>query len=215
MDMARYFPLFFIALWLFVTTLLAVLTGWFSLMTRYPDRPETPLLKLRWQSGRMGMGVHMNGALTISACPSGLRVGMLRVFGVFCRDFFVPWEEVFVDRTQSSWLMGPQARLTFGSTGTLTVLATVADQLALAASTRWPEAAPPQAETRRDVFRRFVRLWLISTAFAATFFAVVPRLVAPEADFPPIATAILFPAMVFGVGFLTQYRNQTRHLPKD
>jgi len=210
-----YFPFFFVGLWLFVTAVLAVLSGWFSLMMRYPNRPEPPLLKLRWQSGRMGLGVHMNGLLTFSACPSGLRVGMFRLFGIFCRDFFVPWEEVFVDRRQSSWFMGPQARITFGSTGTLTVIATDADQLAAAAGSRWPEIEPPIAETRKDVFRRFARLWLISTAFAATFFTVVPRLAAPEVAFPPIPVAILFPAIVFGVGFLIQYWNYTRHLPRE
>ena len=57
MDMARYFPLFFVALWLVVTTVLAIQSGWFSLMSRYPDRREAPWRKLRWQSPTQVHGV--------------------------------------------------------------------------------------------------------------------------------------------------------------
>jgi len=213
--MARYILLFFIGGWLLVTTFLAVLSGWFFLMRRYPDLREAPILKLGWQSGRMGLGVHMNGVLTLSACPSGLRVGMLRIFGVFCRDFFVPWEEVFVNRTESFWLMGPQAKLTFGSTGTLTVLAAVADQLALVVPGRWPEAQLPPPATRKDVFWRFARLWLIFTALASAFFTFASRLGGATGDVPPVAVTILFPAIALALSFLWQYWLVVRHLPKQ
>ena len=213
MDVARYFPLFFIALWLAVTTVLAVLSGWFSLMTRYPNRNETPILKLRWQSGAMGMGVNYNGLLTLSVCPSGLRIGMFRIFGPFCRDFFVPWEEEFVDRTES-WLFGKRAKIILGSTGRLTVFAAVADRLARALPERWPEKDAPAAETRNEIFRRLAKLWLIVTAMASAFFIGAPRLMLPGNVGPPIAVAILFPAIVFGFSFLLQYWFQARHLPK-
>ena len=214
MDMARYFPVFFIALWLAVTSLLAVLSGWFSLMTRYPNRNETPVLKLRWQSGAMGMGVNYNGLLTLSVCPSGLRIGMFRIFGPFCRDFFVPWEEVFLDRKES-WLFGKRAKIIFGSAGSLTVFASVADRLARALPECWPEKDTPAAETRKEIFRRVGKLWLIVTAMASAFFIGVPRLMAPGAAAPPIAVAILFPAIVLGVSFLLQYWFQARHVPKS
>jgi hypothetical protein len=89
---AEYFLLFFATLWFAVTTLLGVMSNWFVLAQRYPDRKEEALLTLRGQSGSMGLGVRMNHILKISVCPSGLRIGMSRVFGPFCRDFFVPWE---------------------------------------------------------------------------------------------------------------------------
>jgi hypothetical protein len=213
MEVARYFPVFFIALWLAVTSLLAVLSGWFSLMTRYPNRNETPILKLRWQSGAMGMGVNYNGLLTLSVCPSGIRIGMFRLFGPFCRDFFVPWEEVFVDRTES-WLFGKRAKIVFGSTGSLTVFAAVIDRLAPALPERWPEKEAPAPETRREIFWRLGKLWLIVTVMASAFFIGVPRLMVPGNVGPPIAVAILFPAIVFGFSFLLQYWFQARHLPK-
>ena len=50
-----YFPVYFAFLWLGVTMLLGVLSGWFSLMQRYPNREETPLLTLSAQSGSMAL----------------------------------------------------------------------------------------------------------------------------------------------------------------
>jgi hypothetical protein len=50
-----YFPLFFLVMWIIVTTLLGVLSGWFVLMRAYPDRGEAPLQSFSWQSGSMNM----------------------------------------------------------------------------------------------------------------------------------------------------------------
>jgi len=84
-------------MWFGVTTMLGALSGWYALMNRYPDRPESPMLVLRHQSGSFGF-VGMSRILVLSACPSGLRIGMMRIFGPFCRDFFVPWDEIRVRR---------------------------------------------------------------------------------------------------------------------
>ena len=40
----------------------------------------------------------MQGILKIGVCPSGLRIGIMRAFGPFSRNFFVPWEEIKVER---------------------------------------------------------------------------------------------------------------------
>jgi hypothetical protein len=211
--MERFFPLFFLGFWLLVTTILAGLSGWFSLMTRYPNRNEIQVLKLRWQSGTMGMGVRMNGLLTLGVCPSGLRVGMFRVFGPFCRDFFVPWEEVFVDRSES-WLFGKRAKINFGSAGSLTVFANVVDRIARALPERWPEKDAPAAETRRGIFLRLTKLWLLTAGGASAFLSVVILSLPSTETGPPLAVAILFPAIVFGLSFLLQYWSQAQHLPK-
>jgi hypothetical protein len=211
-DMAKYFPLLFIAGWVLVTTILAFLSGWFSLMARYPDRNEMPLLKMRWQSGSMGIGVNMNGLLMLAICPSGIRIGMFRIFGLFCRDFFVPWDELSVSRSES-WLFGGRAKLIFGSTGSLTVMGNIADRLARALPGCWPETTLPPAETRKDLFLRLGKLWLLGTMFASAFFIAAPRLLAPGTVAPPIVVAILFPAIALGLTFLLQYWLQARHLP--
>ena len=135
------FPVFFAALWVAITVLLGFASGWYALMRRYPDRSERPILHLRGQMGFMGsLNARFRGILRLSVCPSGLRVGVFRLFGPFCRDFFVPWEEISVTRAQ--WfLMGEMAIMTFGDPphGKLAVTAAVAARLAKAAGDDWPE----------------------------------------------------------------------------
>jgi hypothetical protein len=77
-NFAVVFPLFFAALWLTVTTVLAVLSGWFRLMARFPNQTVEPLLRIRGQSGSMGLGVSMRGILTLS----GVNSTIFRCFSV-------------------------------------------------------------------------------------------------------------------------------------
>jgi hypothetical protein len=204
-NFAVFFPLFFAVVWLAASTLVALLSGWFRLMARYPDRAGEPILRMRGQSGTMGLGVHMRGILTLSVCPSGLRVGMMRIFGPFCRDFFVPWENITV--TRRTILFWPLARLRFGdpAVGTLSISTSLADRLARAAAGRWPEAGPFPEENRGDRFRRLLGQWALATGFAALFFTLAPMVLLPNAAHPPIPVTILFPAIVFGVVFAVRF----------
>jgi hypothetical protein len=204
-NFAVVFPLFFAALWLTVTTVLAVLSGWFRLMARFPNQAMEPLLRIRGQSGSMGLGVSMRGILTLSVCPSGLRVGIMRVFGPFCRDFFIPWDAASV--TRKTVLFWPVAKLRFGSPGigSLTISAHVANRLARAAMGRWPEIGPFPEEKHRDTLRRLLTQWAAITCVAALFFTLVPLAFAPTGVRPPIVVAILFPAIVFGVVTIARY----------
>ena len=147
----------------------------------------------------------MHGILTLSACPLGLRVGIMRVFGPFCRNFFVPWEAISV--TRKNVLLWPVAKLQFGSpgVGSLTIPARVANRLARAAMGRWPENGPFPQEEHRDTLRRLLTEWVVITCLAALFFTLVPLAVAPPGARPPIVVAILFPAIVFGVATLVRY----------
>ena len=141
-------PLFFAAMWLGVTSLLGLLSGWFSLMRIYPDTPEPPLLKLGGQSGWMGpLAVNMNGVLTLSACASGLRVGIMRMLGPFSSNLFVPWGDIHAERRKRFFIQ--TVTLSFGSpvVGTLDLQAKVADRLAKAAGAGWPEPGPIPPET--------------------------------------------------------------------
>jgi len=131
------FPVFFAGLWLAVTTLLALLSGWPGLMKAFPDRDETPILRLSGQSGAMGLGVNMNSVLTLSVCPSGLRVGMPRFLAPFSRDFLVPW--VQISATSRRTLFMQVVRLQFGRAGSLTITKDLAAKLADAAGRNWPK----------------------------------------------------------------------------
>lgn len=204
-NLPVFFPMFFAALWLSVTTILAVLSGWFRLMARFPNQIAEPLLRVRGQSGSMGLGVSMHGVLTLSVCPLGLRVGIMRVFGPFCRDFFVPWEAISI--TRKNQLLWPVAKLQFGSpgVGSLTIPAHVANRLARAAMGRWPETGPFPEEKHHETLWRLLAQWAVMTCVAALFFTLVPLAVAPPGARPPVVVAILFPATVFGVFTIARY----------
>jgi hypothetical protein len=134
---ATIFPVFFVGLWLFVTAALGLVSGWFVLARRYPDRPEAAILRIAYLSGKLG-AVRVNGALKLSTCPSGFRIGMMRLLAPFSSDFLVPWEEITVVR-RDVWLAGSQAELCFGSAGRLIIPAFIADKLAASVPDRWPE----------------------------------------------------------------------------
>jgi hypothetical protein len=140
---AIFLPILFVGIWLFVTGILGLVSGWFALAKRYPDRPEVAILTMPYQQGYMGPSVRMNGVLRFSTCPSGLRIGIMRLLGPFSRDFFVPWEEMTIIR-RDAWLAGSMVDLKFGSTGRLTIPAYIADKLAASVPGRWPEKRPSE-----------------------------------------------------------------------
>lgn len=191
--------------WLTAMTFLGWTSGWFALMERYPDHAEPPILTLKGRSGSLGW-VGMNNILQLDVCLSGLRVGMPRLFAPFCRPFLVPWREIHVRRTVRFFM--PVAKLSFGqpAEGALTLSAALADRLAIAAGTRWPEPGSFSAETPVAARTRVLKQWLVLTALGSAFFIAVPRLVSPIAGgYPPVALAIALPAVVFGVAALIEY----------
>lgn len=134
------FPVFFVGMWLLVTTILSAVSGWKGLESRFPDRDDEVLATFRMASGLM-RGVGMNNVLTLTACRTGLRVAMWKLFAPFDRPFFVPWEQLVVER-RDGWLQ-KRAVLAFGAppVGRLDIAGHLADRLAAAAQGRWPERA--------------------------------------------------------------------------
>jgi hypothetical protein len=109
-------PVAFATLWFGATCLVGLLSGWYGLMQRYPDRAEPELAKVRLRRAFMGRGVlgaQMNGVLTLAACPSGLRLSIWRVFGPYCRPFLVPWSEIHAEAKQ--FLFVKRTQLRFGT----------------------------------------------------------------------------------------------------
>lgn len=198
-------PLFFVAMWLTITTLLSVLSGWFWLMVRFPNQESEPMLRLRYQSGSMGIGVVNSGILTLSVCPAGLRVGMMRLFGPFCRDFLVPWQDLTV--TRRKYPLWSVAKLRFGkpAVGSLSIAPRIANRLARAAPGHWPETEPFPEEQPGVLLRRLLLQWGFMTVAAALFFTLAPLADAPQARRLPLLVAILFPAIVFGLGTIVRY----------
>lgn len=206
-----YFPIFFVLMWLLVTTVLGFVSGWYALMRRYPAHSESALRTFTGQSGSMN-SVGMRSVLTLGVCPSGLSVGIMRIFGIFCRDFLVPWSELDVSR--SDRFIWKVAKLSLGkpALGNLTIPSEVGDNIARAAGSRWPEADAFPVETSNQSSLRIIKLWAARTGLAAAFFIIVPRLAMPKGEpGPPILVSIIFPATVFGVVGLVQYLRRERH----
>jgi hypothetical protein len=203
------FPVFFVIMWLAVTALLGQMSGWFQLAQRYPDRDEPSLHQLTWQSGMLGK-VSMRGILKLTVCPSGLRIGVMRIFGPWNRDFFVPWNEIRVRRKKLFFL--EIVELGFGDpeVGKLRLSAYTADRLARSSLGRWPEAGPFPQETSQKVFAGVAKEWAALTFLAALFFIVAPRMLDRDGPYPPIAVAIGFPAVVFGIAGIVTYISRTR-----
>ncbi len=132
-----FFPIF-IGIWLVATTVLSVMSGWFALMRRFPDRPEIARITLRGQSGTMGI-VNFNGILTLSACAGGLRVGVWRIFAPFSTPFFVPWDQITVTRGQRLFWKVATFNLGKVEGWQLTVGERIADRLAAGSPDVWPE----------------------------------------------------------------------------
>lgn len=205
-DLIRHYPfIYFVFIWLAVTSYLGFPSGWYSLMNRYPDREDEVLLQANWQSGWMGQRVHMTGVLNITVCRSGLRIGIMRIFGIFCRNFFVPWAEIGVQRKNN--FFGTTVDLNFGSPaiGRLKISASLADRLARSALGHWPELGPFPEETDEQLSARLIKFWLFTTSIAAVFFIAVPRIANPNGHHPSITVAILFPAIFFGAVALFEY----------
>lgn len=206
-----FFPVYFIAVWLAATTVLSLMSGWFGLMERYPDRREPALAKEGSLSGTMGWGVGLRGILTLGACQAGLRVTIWRIFGPFCRPLFVPWREITV--RPITYFFQPMVRLSFGNPeqGVLRIDARVWERLSGAARQSVGAAVPPAHPVSEGRLVRSAFLqWLAATAFAATFFYFTPRLMEPKGESLPLAICIGFPAIVFGIGQLFRYARQGR-----
>ena len=162
------------------------------------------MLTLKNQSGALGF-VSMRSILNLSVCPSGLRIGMMRVFGPFCSEFFVPWEMISVSRRDWFFWRTAVLNLAPDSNWRLSLPSEVADRLARAASSRWPEPGPFPEESASDARARILKQWVAMTGIAAAFFLIVPRIMAPGSAAPPAVVAILFPAIVFGVVCFVRY----------
>lgn len=198
----------FVVIWLAVGSLLGLLSGWYGLMRRYPDRRETPIIRFGSQSGSMGaIGVNLSGILRLAACPSGLRVSMWRMFGPFSRSFLVPWREIRAEPYTAFFT--PMVRLDFGNPGSgeLRIQAWTWERLAAAARGRAaagvPPALPRVSEGRR--VRGFLIQWAMGTAAASAALYFRQR---GSGFHWPVAACVAIPAVLLGVVLYVRYLAQ-------
>jgi len=117
-------PFFVVAMWCLGMWTTAIFSGWTVLQQRYPDRPDQPLERLRFQSGNMGKflgaGINFGNCMTFDVCRSGLRVSVWFVLSLFQKPFLVPWTEITAIERRRFFFRGVQ--LQFGQPGDAKVL---------------------------------------------------------------------------------------------
>jgi hypothetical protein len=97
--------------------------------------------------------------------------------------------------------------LQFGTppVGKLRIPAYAAARLATAASEHWPDMGPLEEESRVGILKSMLKQWALFSVAGVLFFIVVPRVFDPSGNGLPIAFAVLFPAIGFGIIFTIQY----------
>ena len=188
------FPVFFAGVWLGATTVLSLLSGWFQLMTAYPDIRETPLCDIR-ASGMMGLGVSIQNVLRLAVLPSGLRVSIIRLFGPFNRPFVVPWREIEAT-AGTMFFLGPSVKLGFGSPqlGSLTVQRATWDRLQVAGGGKVGGTLPP-VNFRSAMIAVALQTAVVIGAASCFFYFMSWQKGGPSLS---VAVCIAFPAVVFG-----------------
>ena len=200
-----FFPLFFIVLWILITALLGVFSGWFKLQARFPSDDETPLLRLRQRSGSM-YGINFNGILTFEACTSGLRLRLWRMFGPFQRPFQVPWNQIEAEPVTR--FFEPKIRLHLGrpEAGRLTIDLRTWEKLKAASQ---GTTAPLPLSTMKRLERGLFRQWLAVALFVGGFFSLASYSEG-QLDVGTLAMSFAFPALAFGLVQCIRYLVEVR-----
>ena len=201
------FPFLFGGMWLFIMTMLGFMSGWFNLQQWYSDDgSEEPLLKLRGQSGTMGIGVAFNGCLKLRAYPSGLGIGIWRIFGPFQKPLRIPWSEIQAQPSSSFFV--PMVKLHLGKpeNGTLKISTRSWSRLVnavpeVAAKTTMSMRDVPPVQTSKVAGAMFIQ-WLAITGLFGVLFYFTSR---SQQNGPPIAVCFAFPAVIFGMGQLIRF----------
>ncbi len=174
----------------------------------FPDRPETPILKLKWESGSFGNSTRLGRLIDFHVCPSGLRVKPVLPPG---RTFFVPWQHLRLERLHRTY--GDVAALRFGDpeVGRLNVMGHVANRMARAVPARWPETAPLQDETRAHALFVIARAWVLFSVLWLAMAGFVLWSSSSKGGSPPPLAIVLVPLGISAaVSILAYYRRVKR-----
>lgn len=196
-------------MWLGVTTVLGLTSGWFGLMLAYPNNEETPLFQMKWLSGSMGLGVSLQRILKISVCPSGLRFGISKFFGPFQRDFLVPWDHLSVTR-KKHFFMGETATIYFKSKGSINLPGYVVNKLGRAVPEKWTlfdRDLPLQKENNKDILRSILKEWAKRTGVFGLLFILFIKVAstANNENSTDVWFAVSGPAFIFSIVAFFEY----------
>lgn len=96
----RYFPLYFLLLWVFIAYVVSWIGGWHLLAQRFRIDSEFTGIVYRWFYATMRWGVHYNGSLKIGADIEGLYIAPLFLFRIGHPSLVIPWTEISVGKSR-------------------------------------------------------------------------------------------------------------------
>lgn len=96
------FPVFFAAVWLFVTGILASMGGWSELARHYRDPGEAPRgdsvvlsgASVSLRRGRIPLPANYNRCVTLALSGTGLHLRVMAVFRFRHPPLLIPWAQV-------------------------------------------------------------------------------------------------------------------------
>jgi hypothetical protein len=203
------FPILFLGTWVLASMVLGFVSGWFNLQQWYPDEGgEEPLLTLNGQSGSMGAGTWFKGVLRLSSYPSGLGVGVWRIFAPFQRPLKIPWSEIEAEPSSSFFL--PMVKLNLGkpANGRLKISARSWSRLIGAVpneARQFQMTAFPV--TAGSFARALIIQWVAMAAIVSAFLAFASVTTGPSARFPPVLLIGFF-LLFFGIAQLIRYARE-------
>ncbi|MEL7445840.1 MAG: hypothetical protein AAGK02_08510 [Pseudomonadota bacterium] len=137
LTFAVVFPVF----WIVVTTMIAELGGWNALQRRFTDQPDAQsIARFRWRTGQLGhplFGVSYSGVLTFEVCEPGVRIRVMKLFGLFSRPIFLPWDSFRTEPYQ--WFIWSACKIVWGpdKRDALIIYRRLAEDLAVASDGRF------------------------------------------------------------------------------
>lgn len=97
-----WFPFYFVGLWLFVTGLLTLTSGWRLLAAKYLTRQPSTGRRFYGVSASIGavpFAVNYNNCLTVFVANGGFYIQPIFIFALFSPRLFIPWRDVQVEKT--------------------------------------------------------------------------------------------------------------------
>ena len=101
------YPVFFIAMWCFVSLLISILSGWYVLSRRFRKQSE-PYRETR-NAGPFFYAVytrcwsHYSSVIRVTAAEDALYLSVLFLFRVGHPPLCIPWTEIEISRTRRFW----------------------------------------------------------------------------------------------------------------
>jgi hypothetical protein len=132
------FPVYFVALWLFVSGMISYIGGWSALAKHYRLTGQFTGERWSFQSGKMRWLANYNNCLTIGASQTGLFLGILFLFRFRHPPLLIPWSEVSVGRKEFWVFKYAVLRLGRELGIPLSIRGGLADKLKDASGGKWP-----------------------------------------------------------------------------